>query len=163
MQEKILEYEKEIKRIEANKSEMTQEEIIKQTKIATEKLEQETRSAKVKGNIDEATEQTIIKNTQLAQQQLTVQIEATKAGTEKTKQETENLKEDEVQKTLENELRKNGVQPGDSPAMRIVSNVITNAGTSLKKMQYKMGEIVKWLKGENGSQTKERFEEIWSQ
>ena len=95
-------------------------------KTATEKLKDEARSAKVKGNIDEATEKNVVKNANLVNRNLTVQIGNTKATTEQTKQATQNLKQDEIQKTLENELRKNGIQPGDNATMRIVSKVITN-------------------------------------
>lgn len=163
LQHAIGEYQKKLAEIESNVSGATAEERIAQAKAATDKLQGEAKSATTKGTVDETVQNEIIKNAQLANQELNVRIENTKATTEQTKQNTENLKQDEIQKTLENQLRENGVQPNDSPAMRIVSRVINNAGTSLEKMQRKMSAIVKWLKGENGSQTKERFEEIWNE
>lgn len=169
IQAKILEYEAELKRIEANKANMTQDEIIKQTAIATEKLTAEATSAKVKATIDEKTEKNIIQLAQQVNNEMTVKIESgkagieqTKASTEQTKQTTTNLKQDEIEKTLHNQLRANGIEPKDSAPMRIASRFLKNAGTSLEKMQAKMQSIIAWLKGENGQQTTERFEEIWN-
>lgn len=170
MQNQIMEYEKAIKQIEANKANMTQDEIIAQTEIATQKLESETRSAKIKAQIDEATEQNIIKQAQLVNNEMTVKIESgkagieqTKASTEQTKQNTQNLKQDEIEKVLHNQLRANGIEPKDSAPMRIVSRVLSNAKTSLQEIQGKTKAIIAWLKGENGEQTEERFKQIWNE
>lgn len=163
LQGQIMEYDKQIKSIQANKDNLTQEEYIKQMKIATDKLTSEAQSAKAKGNVDEKSQQNVIEAIRLANEETKTGITNTQATTEQTKQNTANLKQSEIEKTLDNELKKNGVQPTDSPALRIVTRVINNAGTSLEKMQKKMGAIIAWLKGQNGNQTKERFEEIWNE
>lgn len=96
LQNSIMEYEKKLKEIEANKANLTQEQYVEQMKTATEKLKDEARSAKVKGNIDEATEKNVVENANLVNQNLTVQIGNTKATTEQTKQATQNLKQDKI-------------------------------------------------------------------
>lgn len=177
LQNTLMGLEAQLKKLEINKEGATQPEVIQQARILTEKIKDEARSARVKGDIDEATENNIIRSAELANQATVagisatqtgieatkVGMEATKAGTEQTKQKTENLKTEQVTQELQNELRKNGIEPNDSAPMRIISRVITNTGTSLKKIQTKMSEIIKWLKGQNGSQTEERFNEIWNQ
>ena len=170
LQNAIMEYDKTIRAIEANVAGLSQDERLKQIHLATEKLRGEAQSAKAKGHVDEATQQNVITNANLVNQELNVKIgnikastENVKATTEQTKQKTENLKQDEIATQLDNELKQNGIQPTDNAAMRIVSRVITNTGTSLKKLQAKASNIASWLKGENGPQTQERFEEIWNQ
>lgn len=170
LQAQIMNYDKELRGIEANVAGKTQEEVIQQIRTATDKLIGETESAKAKGEIDNATMQNIIKGAELANEATAAGITATKAGTEATKagtkqteQKTENLKAEQITQQLQNELRKNGVEPNDSPAMRIISRVINNTGSSLAKMQNKMSQIIKWIKGQNGSQTEERFNEIWNE
>ena len=105
LQNSIMEYEKKLKEIEANKANLTQEQYVEQMKTATEKLKDEARSAKVKGNIDEATEKNVVENANLVNQNLTVQIGNTKATTEQTKQATQNLKQDEIQTQQKNKRK----------------------------------------------------------
>lgn len=169
MQASIMEYDKQLKAIQANTAGLTQGDIILQIQTATDKLIAETRSAKAKGNIDEATQANIIKGAELANKATEANINATQTGikateatTKQTEQKTENLKQEQITQELQNQLRENGIEPNDSAPMRIISRVIQNAGTSLEKMQAKMSEIVRWLKGENGNQTEERFNEIWN-
>lgn len=174
LQNKINNYEKEIKGIEANISNQTQDQVINQINIATEKLKAETQSASAKGEIDQSTKENIIKAADLANQATTTNISATKtgmratetnikateAGTARTQQETTNLQQDEIYKKLENGLKENGIEKGDPAIVRIASRTLKNMGTDLKTITYKMGRITQWIAGKNGPQTQERLEEI---
>lgn len=170
LQAQIMQWDKTLKEIQANREGRSMEDILKQISVATDKLIAETQSAKAKGNIDQASQENVIKGIELANEQTKAGItatqagtKATEAGTKQTEQKTENLKQEQLTQELQNQLRQNGVEPNDSPAMRIISRVINNTGSSLVKMQSKMSSIIKWLKGQNGSQTEERFNEIWKE
>lgn len=174
MQAKILEYEQQLKSIEANKANLTQAEIVQQTQIATQKLADEARSAKVKGAIDEATAENLIRQAELINTETATKIasgkagieqtkaatEQTKAGTEQTKQTTTNLKQDEIQKTLENALRKNGIQPSDNALFRKVLETLNEMGAQPAEIGKKAKIIMLWLKGQAGEQTTAHLKEL---
>lgn len=167
MQNKILEFEKQLKGIEVNIAGQTQEQTIQQVQTATDKLKDEARSAKAKGTIDTATQENIIKGAELTNNETAAKINATKAGTEATKagtkqteQQTTNLQQDEIYKKLENGLKENGIEKGDPAILRIASRTLKNMGVNLKTITYKMGKITQWMAGKSGPQTQERLEEI---
>lgn len=167
MQNKIMEYEREIKAIEANTAGRTQEEVIQQVMTATKKLKDEARSAKVKGNIDEATEQNLITGADLANKETQAKITATQAGTkateastEQTKQNTKNLQQDEINKILANQMKENGVEPTDNAVVRMMQRWLGENNISIESLANKMKKIGMWMKGEYGEQSMKRLEEL---
>lgn len=106
--EKILQYERELKSIEANKESMNQWESIDQMRTETKKLNAELQSAIAKGVIDEQTAEATIAQirTNTIEQQLRIQtqeagllktaqdIEASKAGMQKITAEIEKIAAD---------------------------------------------------------------------
>lgn len=167
IQNSILKYEAELKAIEANKANMTQEEYIKQAALATDKLRGEVKSAGAKGNVDEATQNNLIQLAQQVNNDMNVKIEAGKVGIEQTKattaqtqQQTTNLEQDEIQKIIENGMRENGIQPHDNAIFRKTLEALNAMEVKPAEVGRKMKIIMLWMKGEAGEQTIEHLKKL---
>lgn len=88
VQEKILEFEKQIKEVEANIGSETAEDVIRRMKTEADKLESEAITAKNEGKISEETYQEVIKQSKLTTQEMTVNLLMQKALLKQTGEQT---------------------------------------------------------------------------
>lgn len=156
LQAKLMELDRQIKEVDLNVKGESKDAIIETLEAQKDKLKAEAKKEGIAANVAEGTQKEQI-------EQAALQNKKTKTDIKQTEQTTTNLKQDEIQKQFDNVLRANGLQPSDNAAYRIASRIITNSGSSLERIQAKIGAIKSWLQGANGSQTKERFMEIWNQ
>lgn len=89
VQNDIMKYEAEIKRVESNIKTETQWDLVEQVRTANDKLLGETKTAEAKGLIDTTTAETIIKQIETNTTEQQLRISAQKAGLIKTSADTE--------------------------------------------------------------------------